>query len=186
MAAVEGKSSQIQNSSRGAGQAAATAGPRSTADSKRTSIAAKESKEWGLADFEKAQYGDRCPKGYEKLSLLGKGGCAVVWLAREISTGRQVALKQFPKPRNGPGTLDPTAKIEIEMGKLLFQENSAHSGYSINPAEFPGILRIAKLYTVLEENRDVWLAYQVGGKCLTNHLFDVKGEFYKGERIYGV
>lgn len=32
----------------------------------------------------------------------------------------------------------------------------------------------------------MWLAYQVGGKCLTTHLFDVKGEFYKGERIYGV
>ena len=45
---------------------------------------------------------------------------------------------------------------------------------------------MAKLYTVIEESKDVWLAYQVGGKCLTNHLFDVKGEFYKGERIYGV
>lgn len=83
--------------------------------------------------------------------------------------------------------LDPTAKIEIATGKLLFAEtNSAHSGYSIDPVEFPGILKIARLYAVLEETKDVWLAYQVGGKCLTDLLFDVKGEFYKGERIYGV
>jgi len=72
------------------------------------------------------------------------------------------------------------------MGRLLFSENSMHNGFSINPAEFPGILKIAKLYSVIEESKDVWLAYQVGGKCLTSHLFDVKGEFYKGERIYGV
>ena len=83
--------------------------------------------------------------------------------------------------------LDPTAKIEIAMGKLLFAEtNSSHTGSSIDPVEFPGILKIARLYAVLEETKDVWLAYQVGGKCLTDLLFDVKGEFYKGERIYGV
>ena len=72
------------------------------------------------------------------------------------------------------------------MGQLLFSENSIYNGYSINPKEFPGIEKIARLYSVIEENRDVWLSYQVGGKCLTNHLFEVKGEFYKGERLYGV
>lgn len=83
--------------------------------------------------------------------------------------------------------LDPTAKIEIAMGKLLFSENnSAHSGYSIDPDEFPGILKIARLYAVLDETKDIWLAYQVGGKSLTDLLFEVKGEFYKGERLYGV
>ena len=34
-----------------------------------------------LFDDEKQKYGDRCPRGYNKLQLLGKGGCAVVWLA---------------------------------------------------------------------------------------------------------
>lgn len=72
------------------------------------------------------------------------------------------------------------------MGRLLFSENSIHNGYSINPKEFPGILKIAKLNSVIEESKDVWLSYQVGGRCLTSFLFDVKGEFYKGERIYGV
>jgi serine/threonine protein kinase len=50
-------------------------------------------KHWVLTDQEKALYGDRVPKGYEKLDLLGKGGCALVWLAKKIETGEIVALK---------------------------------------------------------------------------------------------
>jgi len=159
----------------------------------RPSHERKSRQDWGLLDAEKALYGDRCPKGYEKLQLLGKGGCAIVWLAKDLRTGESVALKQFPKPRSanakeaqGIATLDPTAKIEIEMGRRLFSENVNRNGYSIDPAQFPGICRIAKLFDVLDETRDVWLAYEVGAKPLSHHLFDVKGEFYKGERIYGV
>ncbi len=33
-----------------------------------------------MLDFEKQVFGDRCPKGFVKLGLLGKGGIAVVWL----------------------------------------------------------------------------------------------------------
>ena len=37
------------------------------------------------------------PKGYQKMDLLGKGGCAVVWLCIDLKTNEQVAIKQFPK-----------------------------------------------------------------------------------------
>ena len=73
---------------------------KTVTEGKRGSMQSSAAKEWGLSDMEKAQYGDRCPRGYEKISLLGKGGAAVVWLAKELSTSKQVALKQFPKPRN--------------------------------------------------------------------------------------
>ena len=86
MAAAEGKTNEIVKSHR-------TGPAKQNKEGKRASAQAAADKEWGLSDFEKAQYGDRCPRGYEKLSLLGKGGCAVVWLAREINTGRKVALK---------------------------------------------------------------------------------------------
>jgi hypothetical protein len=39
----------------------------------------------------------------------------------------------------------------------------------------------------LEDKRDLWLIYELcEGKTLNEHLFIVKGEFYKGERIYMV
>jgi hypothetical protein len=46
-----------------------------------------------LTDDEKLMYGNRCPKGYKKLNLLGRGGCALVWLAIDDSTGTEVAIK---------------------------------------------------------------------------------------------
>lgn len=75
---------------------------------------------------EQDKYGDRCPAGYKKVGLLGKGGAAIVWLA-EITSGRKnqghdshnmVALKQFPKTRGK--ILDQSAKTEIDTGNILF------------------------------------------------------------------
>jgi len=33
-----------------------------------------------MLDCERQIFGDRCPKSFKKLSVLGKGGVAVVWL----------------------------------------------------------------------------------------------------------
>lgn len=38
----------------------------------------------------------------------------------------------------------------------------------------------------MEDKHDFWLVYEVGSKCLGRQLAEVKGEFYKGERIYNV
>ena len=45
---------------------------------------------------------------------------------------------------------------------------------------------IAQFIDQIEDVRDVWLVYEVGPQCLRKVLSDVKGEFYKGERIYKV
>jgi serine/threonine protein kinase len=46
------------------------------------------------------------------------------------------------------------------------------------------MLSIARLLDEIEEKQDFWLVYEVGATSLSKHLFDVKGEFYKGERLY--
>jgi len=48
-----------------------------------------------MLDSEFALYGDRCPKDFKKISLLGKGGCAVVWLCQPLADedAPKVALK---------------------------------------------------------------------------------------------
>jgi len=39
----------------------------------------------------------------------------------------------------------------------------------------------------VEDKKDLWLIYELcPGRTMNEHLFDVKGEFYKGERIYMV
>jgi serine/threonine protein kinase len=39
----------------------------------------------------------------------------------------------------------------------------------------------------VDDKKDLWLIYELcEGKTMNEHLFDVKGEFYKGERLYMV
>jgi len=39
----------------------------------------------------------------------------------------------------------------------------------------------------VEDKKDLWLIYELcPGRTMNEHLFEVKGEFYKGERIYMV
>lgn len=63
-----------------------------------------------LTEEEKNSFGNRCPQGFKKLSLLGKGGIAIVWLAIDLETGENVAMKQFPKKN---GKFDSSAGVEI-------------------------------------------------------------------------
>ena len=58
--------------------------------------------------------------------------------------------------------------------------------YAIDPALHPGMKSIARLIDQIEDKQDLWLVYEVGSHSLSRHLADVKGEFYKGERIYNV
>lgn len=46
---------------------------------------------------------------------------------------------------------------------------------------------ICRLLNYVEDKKDLFLIYEVcTGKTMNEHMFDVKGEFYKGERIYFV
>lgn len=93
--------------------------------------------------------------------------------------------------------MDNSAKIEIEIGNTLFplevkdgcegdNDEDFERGYAVEPSEYPGIKSIAKLIDQIEDKHDLWLVYEVGSHCLSKYLADVKGEFYKGERIYNV
>jgi hypothetical protein len=44
---------------------------------------------------------------------------------------------------------------------------------------------VCLLLKYIEDKKDLWLIYELcNGKTMNELLFDVKGEFYKGERIY--
>ena len=50
----------------------------------RTELSAADLKLYGQSRF---------PKGYKKVRILGKGGCAVVYLAKRIDDGQMFAIK---------------------------------------------------------------------------------------------
>lgn len=47
-------------------------------------------------------------------------------------------------------------------------------------------MNITRFIDQIEESKDMWLVYDVGPTCFRKMLSDVKGEFYKGERVYKV
>ena len=97
-----------------------------TASSNRTALidaaqTAPPKKTILLSEQEKQTFGNRCPSGYQKQYLLGKGGIALVWLGIEAETGRQVAMKQFPKTN---GKFDSSASVEVQIQNRI-QERAA-------------------------------------------------------------
>lgn len=134
------------------------------------------------------------------MGLLGKGGAAIVWLAevnnpKKYSGHSMVAIKQFPKTRGK--IIDSSAKTEIDIGNILFpfrlrdgcdgsKSTDFKRGTALSADKHPGMRHISKFLDQIEDPRDVWLVYEVGPTCLRKTLCDVKGEFYKGERIYRI
>ena len=46
---------------------------------------------------------------------------------------------------------------------------------------------ICMMQDSVDDKKDLWLIYElVEGRTMNELMFEVKGEFYKGERIYGV
>ena len=123
-----------------------------------------------LTQEEKNLYGDRTPsENYKKIKLLGKGGCGIVWLVKNIENQKEFACKQISKKNIVNYKL---AKSEIEM--MIFIKNN------INIKTFP------IFYEFFEDNFDLWIIYEKCGKDLSTLSIKIKGEFINKERIYTI
>ena len=143
-----------------------------------------------LSKEEKLIYGNRIMKGYNKIKLLGKGGCGIVWLCNKINKNTkfnndiigdeiienendEYAVKQIAKKGgliNMSNENIITAKNEIKiLSKLNSNENN---------------IFIPKIYDYYEDNNDIWFSFEKGGISISGLCFKIKGEFEKGERIY--
>lgn len=93
-------------------------------------------------------------------------------------------MKQFPKQRAG---VDVTAQQEIAFGRCLFpRDENGEVNYALNSQLFPGINHFTRLIDDRDDPKDIWLIYDLGPSSLSKHLYELKGEFYKGERLYHV
>lgn len=95
----------------------------------------------------------------------------MVWLGRK---GDQFfAMKQFPRSGN---RVDPSAYVEIQIHELMTANSNKQERESI-----------CMMMDHVQDKKDIWLIYELcKGQTMNEHLFDVRGEFYKGERIYMV
>ena len=145
----------------------------------------KNEKEIELTKEEKLIYGNRSMKNYNKIKLLGKGGCGIVWLcdknfSKDNLDTKEYAVKQISKKSSNNQSflclnLEENIKIarnEIKMLKHLNMKDN----HEIIPI----------LYDYYEDNNDIWFAYEKGGNSLSSLSFKIKGEFEKGERIYNI
>ena len=138
-----------------------------------------------LTNEEKLIYGNREPKGYKKIRLLGKGGCGIVWLCIN-SKGNEFAVKQISKKIKNKDSFDKIinknnkemnhssqmAKREIEI--INYLQSNCKSELMIY------------LYESIEDNNDIWFIFEKGGHNLSDLIFKLKGEFLGTERIYSI
>ena len=113
----------------------------------------------------------RCPKGYTKQEILGKGGCAVVWLCQDIENDRKVAIKQFPKSKSNEHNYN-SAIEELKINKCFYQING--EPYDVFKGH-PGLDNICKLLNTVETKQDLWLVFELCGKPLSKLLYNTKG-----------
>ena len=71
----------------------------------------------------------------------------------------------------------------MRIAKKWFQKGGSPKE---NVKNHQGLKNIAALIDNHSTRSDQWLMFEMGGQSLSKMLFDVKGEFYKGERIYAV
>jgi len=135
-------------------------------------------------DDDCAEYVDRFLPGYDRGRLLGRGACAVVWLAAPCGQSTVVAIKQVAKGSSGKKRSDmEAARKEIFFGSYFFHVGGEPK---LTPARYPGIQSIAKLLDYTETKRDIWLVMEYGGSSLTKCVYEIRGEFLRGERLYRV
>jgi serine/threonine protein kinase len=126
------------------------------------------------------------PKGLKKVGKLGEGGFGVVWAAID-SSGRELAVKRVGLGAGSDKNAVSAAKTEIMMAKLVFpEEEDGDGGRQQGCCTERARKCLARLYNSVETSRSLCLVFEKGGACLNKILFQMKGEFFKGERIYNI
>jgi len=115
----------------------------------------------------------RCSESKIKTVSVDRGGCALVWLAKKAGTEEKTAVKQFAKGNGFKCKADvESCRVEVAIGNLLFHAKETDAAEN---EKYPGLKNIAAYVNYINDTKDVWVIYEVGGSSLTKLLFDVKG-----------
>lgn len=76
--------------------------------------------------------------------------------------------------------------MEVKDGFDGENDDEFERVFALDPENFPGIKNISKLMDIIDDKSDLWLVYELGSACLGKVLHEVKGEFFRGERLYNI
>jgi serine/threonine protein kinase len=107
-------------------------------------------------------------EGYQQLEKLGAGAFGTVWDVVD-SAGVSFAAKQMLRQ-----TGQAAAEREVRAFEVLF------------PSTFYAQRYLCRLVHTVSTPKHLWLVFEKGGVSLSDLSFKVKGEFFKGERVYRV
>jgi serine/threonine protein kinase len=145
----------------------------------------EEEKSIELSTEEKIVYGNREPRNYKKIRILGKyiafnnrGGCGIVFLCKD-NKDNEYAVKQIVKGKELSSMNTIIAKREVEVVQHLMNVNNCSEEEEENNY-------LVRLIDYIEDSNDIWIVFQKAGKSLASLAFKIKGEFLANERIYNI
>ena len=145
----------------------------------------KNEKEIELTKEERLIYGNRSMKNYNKIKLLGKGGCGIVWLCDKNISNDKIEIKEYAVKQISKKSSNNQSLLCLNLEEnIKIARNEIKILKYLNMKENNEIIPI--LYDYYEDNNDIWFAYEKGGNSLSSLSFKIKGEFEKGERIYNI
>ncbi len=84
---------------------------------------------------------------------------------------------------SSPNPTIETGYRELMINNIFF---TRHGEIQDRFKSHKGISYLCKLLDSIDDKNDLWLIMELCGKPLSKRMFEVKGEFYRGERIYSV
>ncbi len=70
--------------------------------------------------------------------------------------------------------------------RICHVRNDIQNNFYIIFCSIKALKNITALLGYSITNRDVFLEFELGGSTLSKSLFEIKGQFFKGERVYQV
>eukprot|EP00801_Mesodinium_rubrum_P002997 Mrub_02997.p1 GENE.Mrub_02997~~Mrub_02997.p1 ORF type:complete len:481 (-),score=95.90 Mrub_02997:116-1558(-) len=161
---------------------------RASSINKSNSVMSNSKNYFTLEDDYKI-YKDRLPSdepNMRKISLLGKGGFAVVF--KVTYGGETIALKQASKTGNYKADSDlAAAKNEIELQNYLIKMHDSLTMINDNPEVImEGYKYICKMVYYKNDKNDIWIGYELGAETLMKLTYKIRGAFENGGRMYNI
>ncbi|KAL4467046.1 hypothetical protein ABPG74_010643 [Tetrahymena malaccensis] len=131
-----------------------------------------------LSEEETKLYGSRCPQGYEKIEILGKGGFSVVWLCQSTKTQQQVAVKQIVNKNN-----QESIQRELKLLQNFYNDNGQPKAQYQNDQRLKNLIGLVE---IIKDSKDTWIIFELGGATSSKLFYSLKGDFHNNERIYKI